>query len=103
MYIHDAVMTAQLRFTGARKKQRQRDAEMYCSIFIERKINVVHVLDYNFPENLRSSWGNVFRCVQSTTQYKGDDTVVTTATGDSLTAEEFADGFFGGEYKYSNR
>lgn len=44
-----------------------------------------------------------YRRVQSTTQYKGDDTEITTATGDSLTAEEYADGFFGGEYKHSNR
>ena len=62
----------------------------------------MYTLDHNLPENLRSLWRNVFRRVQSTTQYKGDDTVVTTATGDSLTAEEFVEGFFGGEYKYSN-
>lgn len=41
--------------------------------------------------------------VQATTQYRGDGTVITTATGGSATAEGYVDGFFGGEYKYSNR
>eukprot|EP00904_Undaria_pinnatifida_P014208 jgi/Undpi1/9918/HiC_scaffold_28.g12372.m1 len=39
----------------------------------------------------------------STTQYRGDDTVIRTATGGSMTAEEYIQQFFGGEYKYSNR
>lgn len=40
---------------------------------------------------------------QATTQYRGDNTIISTATGGSLTAEEYVNGFFGGEYKYSNR
>lgn len=40
---------------------------------------------------------------QSVTQYNGDDTMITTALGDPISAEDFVHGFFGGEYKYSNR
>lgn len=41
--------------------------------------------------------------IQSTTQFRDDDTVITTATGDEITAENFVKNFFGGEYKYENR
>ena len=42
---------------------------------------------------------------QSTTQYRNDDTVIITATGQpaTSTAENYVTTFFGGEYKYSNR
>eukprot|EP00752_Nemacystus_decipiens_P017147 g15362.t1 len=40
---------------------------------------------------------------QSTTQYRDDDTMVSPAVGDRVTAEAFVNTFFGGEYKYSNR
>lgn len=43
------------------------------------------------------------RTHQSTTQYRDDNTSITTATGASTTAEAFVNNFFGGEYKYSNR
>eukprot|EP00903_Cladosiphon_okamuranus_P018818 g17309.t1 len=42
----------------------------------------------------------------STTQFRNDDTGITTATGPAgqpTTAEAFVNDFFGGEYKYSNR
>lgn len=46
---------------------------------------------------------NPTRVKQNTTQYRNDDTVITTATGVQTTAEEFLDDFFGEEYKYDNR
>ncbi|CBN79954.1 pleiotropic drug resistance transporter [Ectocarpus siliculosus] len=39
----------------------------------------------------------------STTQYRGDDTPITTALGTSTEAEDFVNDFFGGEYEYKNR
>ena len=41
--------------------------------------------------------------MQSLTQDRGDDTNITTATGETSTAEDYVIDFFGGEYKYSNR
>ncbi|CAM9674100.1 unnamed protein product, partial [Scytosiphon promiscuus] len=41
--------------------------------------------------------------VECTTQFRDDDTVITTAKGIETTSEEFVDDFFGGEYKYENR
>ncbi|CAM9128278.1 unnamed protein product [Scytosiphon promiscuus] len=41
--------------------------------------------------------------VTSTTQFRNDNTLITTAVGDEITAEDFVDDFFGGEYKYGNR
>lgn len=43
------------------------------------------------------------RICQSTTQYRNDKTMITRAIGQTVSAEEFVDDFFGGEYKYSNR
>ncbi|CAB1108061.1 ABC [Ectocarpus sp. CCAP 1310/34] len=39
----------------------------------------------------------------STTQYRGDDTPITTALGTSTETEQFVNDFFGGEYEYKNR
>lgn len=43
------------------------------------------------------------RSCQSVTQYRNDDTMISTALGGRTTAEQFVNDFFGGEYKYSNR
>lgn len=41
--------------------------------------------------------------LQAVTQFRDDDTSITTAKGDVITAEAWVHAFFGGEYKYSNR
>ncbi|CAM9975163.1 unnamed protein product [Scytosiphon promiscuus] len=41
--------------------------------------------------------------VESMTQYRNDDTIITTAQGVETTAEEYVKDYFGGEYKYDNR
>lgn len=44
-----------------------------------------------------------FHSFQSTTQYRNDETMISTARGQTVSVENFVNTFFGGEYKYSNR
>lgn len=44
-----------------------------------------------------------YDATQVTTQFNGNDRTIETATQGPMTVEEYVDGYFGGEYKYSNR
>lgn len=43
------------------------------------------------------------KLTQSMTQYRNDNTIITTAQGIETTVEEFVKDFYGGEFKYENR
>ena len=63
-------------------------------------MDIVYLLSSHLPYPFAL---NCLHTHQSTTQYRDDDTIITTARGGEVTAEKFVDGFFGAEYKYSNR